>query len=337
MQVKASQATRMIAGYLKAGLVPMVTGSPGIGKSQIVHKIAEEYNLKVIDLRLSQCDPTDLLGFPTIKGDKAGYVPMETFPIEGDELPAGFSGWLLFLDEFNSAPPAVQAAAYKVVLDRMVGIKKLHKNVAMVCAGNLETDNAIVQPMSTALQSRLVHMELIVDPKEWIQWADDNGIDHRITSYIGFKPGNVYTFKPDHTDQTYSCPRTLAFASRILSASELSSPDLLPMLAGTISEGVARELISFCKIENDLPKIHQIITNPTGIAVPQEPSILFALAGSIAHNATSENITELMKFIQRLPAEFQVVTLRGAIRRNKTLMGHKAVQEWIQHSAMTLF
>lgn len=62
-------------------------------------------------MRLAQCDPTDLLGFPTIVHDRAGYRPMETFPIEGDEVPAGYAGWLLFLDEFNSAPIAVQAAA----------------------------------------------------------------------------------------------------------------------------------------------------------------------------------------------------------------------------------
>lgn len=111
MQVKASQATRMITSCIKSKLVPMLTGSPGCGKSQIVHQIAEEYNLKVIDLRLSQCDPTDLLGFPTIQGNKSGYVPMNTFPVEGDAIPDGYSGWLLFFDEFNSASNAVQAAA----------------------------------------------------------------------------------------------------------------------------------------------------------------------------------------------------------------------------------
>ena len=149
MQVRISQATSMLTKYLQAKLVPMLTGSPGIGKSQIIHKIAEDFNLKVIDLRLSQCDLTDLLGFPQITGSKAGYVPMDTFPIQGDKVPDGYSGWMLFLDEMNGAVPAVQAAAYKLILDRMVGSYHLHKNVAIVCAGNLETDNGIVNPMPT--------------------------------------------------------------------------------------------------------------------------------------------------------------------------------------------
>lgn len=60
MKVYIQQATSMIKKYLQSRLVPMVTGSPGIGKSAIVHQIAQEFGLKVIDLRLSQCDPTDL-------------------------------------------------------------------------------------------------------------------------------------------------------------------------------------------------------------------------------------------------------------------------------------
>ena len=207
MQVRISQAASMVAKFIRTKIVVMLHGSPAIGKSAIVQQIANEYGLKLIDLRLAQCDPTDLAGFPTITGEKASYKPMDTFPIEGDTVPKGYNGWLLFLDELNSAPPAIQSAAYKVILDRMVGNHKLHKNVAIVAAGNLETDNAIVQPMSTALQSRMAHLELVVDSKEWVDWASSNEIDHRITSYINFRPDALYTFSPDHTDKTYASPR----------------------------------------------------------------------------------------------------------------------------------
>jgi hypothetical protein len=327
----------MITSFLLAKLVPMLVGSPGCGKSQIVHQIAANFGLKVIDLRLSQCDPTDLMGFPHIEGNKAGYKPMETFPIEGDPLPHGYNGWLLFLDEMNAASTAVQAAAYKLVLDRMVGIFHLHKNVAVVCAGNLETDNAIVQPMSTALQSRLVHLELVADPKEWIDWATSNDIDFRITSYINFKPGSLYSFMPDHPDNTYACPRTWEFANRVLKQVEVDSKDALPMLAGTVSEGIAREFISFCRIYQDLPTPIQITQNPETLKVPDSPSILFALTGSIANNANDDNIGQLMKYVKRLPIEFQVVCLRETVRRTPELNKHKAVREWISTTAHDLF
>ena len=113
MQLKMNEAKHCIAEAIKAKLVPLIAGSPAVGKSSIVHEIAKEYGLKVIDVRLAQCDPCDLMGFPHIDKEtgKAHYAPMGTFPIVGDEIPEGFNGWLVFLDEFTSASRAVQAAA----------------------------------------------------------------------------------------------------------------------------------------------------------------------------------------------------------------------------------
>ena len=337
MQVKPSQAVSIITKLIRARLVPMLQGSPGTGKSSIIHQVAKDFRLFVIDLRLAQCDPTDLGGFPHIVGKRASYLPMDTFPIEGDAIPEGYDGWLLFLDEMNSASLAVQSAAYKLILDRMVGKYRLHKNVAIVCAGNLETDNAIVNPMSTAMQSRMVHLELVSDLNEWLDWAYPRGIDHRITSYLKFKPGNLYAFSPDHTDKTYACNRTWEFANRVMKVTEDNDPDRLPMLAGTLSEGVAREFLGFCKIDQDLPKIPQIVDNPEGIKVPEEPSILFALTGSIGHNASKDNLGQLMKYVNRLPKEFQVVTLREVVRRNTANLAHEAVQKWVAASTVSLF
>jgi len=337
MQVKISQAKAMVTKFIQAKIVPFIHGSPAIGKSAICHQIAAEYNLKVIDVRLSQCDPTDINGFPKIEGNKATYAPMDTFPIESDPIPEGYNGWLLFLDEMNSAKEAVQAASYKLVLDRMVGKYHLHKNVAIVCAGNLETDNAIVQPMSTALQSRMAHLELVIDPKEWTDWASANDIDHRITSYINFKPGQLYTFSPDHSDKTYASPRTWAFANAILKVTDIGQMETLPMLSGTISEGVAREFVGFCKIYESLPTIPQIMAAPKTLKVPSEPSILYALTGAIAHNAEKSNVADLMGFVERFPLEFQVICLREMIRRNKEIIATPTIQAWISKSASSLF
>lgn len=339
MQVKINQASSMVTDFIKAGIVPMVHGSPGIGKSQLVQQVADEHGLLLIDLRLSQCDPTDLAGFPQIDHarQKAGYLPMDTFPLEGETPPTGYSGWLLFFDEANSAPKAVQAAAYKIILDRKIGQASLHKHCALVAAGNLEGDGAIVEEMSTALQSRMAHIELTVDSESWVEWAQTHGVDHKITDYIKFKPGQLYTFRADHTDKTYACPRTWEFANRVIKVTSEDSKNRLPMLAGTLSEGVAREFTTFCKIYNDLPKPAQIITNPDTIKVPTEPSILYALTGTIAHNATKANFDSLMKFIVRLPVEFQVVTMRETIRRTKDMMSHASVQKWVTESAASLF
>lgn len=337
--VKIGQAISMLSKYLRAGLVPMVVSSPGIGKSQAVYQVAEQYNLKVIDFRLAQCDPTDLNGFPRIneKTDRAGYTAMDTFPLEGDPIPEGYSGWLLFFDELTSAPKAVQAASYKVILDRAIGQRKLHKNVAMVAAGNMATDRAIVEEMSTALMSRLVHIHLVVDPIEFTSHAAANNYDHRITSFINFKPGNVYTFNPDHSDETYACPRTWEFVNRVLKTADLTDPDLLPMLAGVISEGVAREFVMFCRVHESLVKISEIEANPAGCRVSDDPSVLYAMTGSIAYNATKGNLAKLVQYLKRLAIEFQVVCLRDIIRRDPKMLKEQPIQDWIAVNAGLLF
>lgn len=337
MQVKISAAISIITQLIRAKLVPLVKGSPGVGKSDIIHKIAADFGLKVIDLRLAQCDPTDMLGFPQIQGSKAGYVPMETFPIESDEIPKGYNGWLLFLDELTSAPKSIQSASYKIILDRMVGNHKLHPNVAVVAAGNLESDNAIVESMSTALQSRLVHLEIAVDKDEWLDWAANVNIDHRICSFIRFRPDLLHNFNPDHTDCTYACPRTWKFADQILKVTEDSSPERRPMLAGALSEGVATELMAFMQIYKSLPSIAEIVSDPMGTMVSNDPSVLFAITGSIANHADADNIAKLVQYVNRLPVEFQVVCLREAIRRNKALMSTPTMQAWIAKNANELY
>lgn len=331
MKITTVDAPKHLMKSLRAGLVPMLASSPGIGKSSIIKQLAEQHKLKVIDLRLSQCDPTDLNGFPSLHADrtKAGYLPMDIFPIAGDPVPEGYRGWILLLDEINSASSAVQAAAYKIVLDKQVGMHDLHPNVAIVAAGNLATDKAIVNPMSTAMQSRMVHYELDVVPNDWVAWAHENEIDYRVPAYINFKPGMLHSFDPSHDDATFPCPRTWEFVSKLIVNIKHLAPDDIPDLAGAIGEGPAREFFTFCEIFKSLPTIDQILANPEGYPVPNEPSVQFALVGMITHHITDKTAANLVKFMRRLPVEFFIITIRDIVRRKRSLLQNEDVQKCV--------
>ncbi len=345
IQVKLPDAREMIEQCLKAKVVPYLQGSPGCGKSALIQQIADAYNLLLIDIRLAQCDPTDLMGFPDVDRErgKAGYLPMDTFPIEGDELPVNpktgqaYTGWLLFFDELPLAPESVQKAAYKILLDHEVGEHKLHERVAKVCAGNLVADNAMVEDLTTALQSRLIHMEMEVDVKAWLEWARENGIDHRITSYINWKPDLLFKFNPDHDDKTFACPRTWDFASRLIKAKAMLEPLDKILLAGTISEGVAREFYGYCQFADRLPSIAEICKNPTTVRVSDEPSIAWMLTGALGEHANADNIGSLMEYVSRMPREFQVITLKEITKRTPRLMQSPAVDRWVTVNGHTLY
>lgn len=322
--MKVSDLRTAVTRLIQANIVPFVQASPGVGKSAVINQIAAEYNLKVIDLRLASSDPTDLSGLPHFFTDvngrnKAEYATFDTFPLEGDPLPKDangkpMAGWLLFLDEFSSAPKSVQAPAYKLVLDRMVGQNKLHEKVAIVAAGNKSTDNAIVIKLSTALQSRVAHLFLDVDKKEWIDWAIKNGIDSRIIGLVEFKPSNLHNFDPNHTDNTFACPRTLEMLSRVVKGQQVTVDDY-DLIEGVIGKGAATEFITFCDIYQSLPPISDIIKDPAKCALPSEKSQRYALATYVADNMDKNNATPLVEYLMRLDVDFRVVAVRMANAR----------------------
>ena len=321
-------ATNIVDQCAHAGLVPFIKGSPGLGKSAIVHAFANKHNLELIDLRLSQCDPTDLQGFPSTEGGRSTYAPPSYIPLASDEKPANKAGWLLFLDEFNSADRSVQRAAYKLVLDRMVGQHHIHKNVVMVCAGNLDDDNAITEELSSALQSRLVHLKTHVDLDEWLEWARHSNVDTRVTSFLSFKPELLHKFDPDSPDVTYPCPRTWEFVHKYMkSKTGLTDADRIA-LGGMIGQGAATEFDAFLDVHQSLPKLKDILANPETVKVPDEPSVLYALTGALGAGANDKNLTDMVKFIARMPIEFTITTFREICSRNKDLAQHQAITAW---------
>ena len=105
------QARGHIVEILEAGLVPFLRSSPGMGKSALIHSIAHEYGMELLDIRLSTCAPEDLTGLPHFENGIAKFMPFDMFPTEDTPVPEGKNGWIVFLDEFNSASKAVQTAA----------------------------------------------------------------------------------------------------------------------------------------------------------------------------------------------------------------------------------
>lgn len=313
--ITPTQTRNEIIHCISVGLVPYIVSSPGMGKSSIVAKVAKQGRLKLLDLRLSQCTPEDLQGFPMRTGDKATFTPFDIFPLDGDTPPEGYDGWLLLLDEMSSAAKPVQAAAYKLVLDRMVGSFHLNEKCAIVCAGNKITDRAVVTQMSTALQSRLIHYEMDVTLEDWQDWAIEDGIDHRIIGFLNFAPSKLMDFRPDHTDKTFACPRTWEFLSRLIKNQEVSS-STLPRMAGCIGQGVAVEFNEFAKEYTRLPKFPEIIDDPKNYMIPEEASTKYATISMLIERHTNHNIGKIIEYVKRFPVELQVVFARSVIIRS---------------------
>jgi len=344
-EVNAEQLYKALIEDIKVGLTPMVVSSPGMGKSDIVRQIAKDHKLKVIDLRVSQCEPVDMQGFPAVdeRGRMTFHIP-EYFPIEGEDTPPeGYEGWLIFFDEFNSGNKQTEAACYKIILDKEVYKKKLHPRCAIIAAGNLTSDRAIVNNLSTATMSRLTHYKLQVEPRVWLDWAIKNNIDERIISYIKYKPESLHMFNPKSSESTFPAPRTWHFASRMIKGKDFNDSkvdkELMRIrLAGTIGEGAAVEFMAYSEIYQSLPTIEQILADPKkGWKVPKEPGELYAITTMLSGHITEQNANTIMIALEQLPLEFQVVTMKDIHRRNKALTKNPVVATWIANNADALF
>ena len=333
-------AEQLITKSFKHRNVPYLKGSPGTGKSEIYKQIAAKYKLVLIDLRLAQMEPTDLMGFPAINDETntAGYTPMDIFPLENTPIPKGYKGWLLLLDEINQADRATMKAAYKLVLDRMVGQFPLHKMCYVAAAGNLDTDNALVEEMGTAMQSRISpHMVLEVDVQQWLEWANVHGIDYRICSFLEFRPDLLHHFEPDHTDCTYPCPRTWERVHEYITGHELDSKELrdihMALIAGTIGSGATLEFIAFSKLFSKLPNFASIMANPESVEFDNSPDVVFALTGLLAQHASPTNIEKVLKFVDRLSGDFQALVVKNMRQRNAKLTHAQPITDWMTTNA----
>jgi hypothetical protein len=194
-----------------------------------------------------------------------------------------------------------------------------------MCAGNKSTDNAITNRLSTAMQSRLIHLFLEVENKEWLVWARDNNIDYRIISYIEFKPNSLFSFDLIHNDCTFPTLRTWEFVSKLIKG--IQEP-MLALICGAIGEAVGREFYSYCQIFTDLPTKEEIINKPLDVVVPNEPSTLYAVYGLLYDITTEDNLGPIMQYLGRLPTEFQYLTGKAILKKNPKFMTHSSFKEW---------
>lgn len=326
--VNSRQLASMIQQCLEASVVPMIHGSPGIGKSAVTHAISQRNNLKMIDHRLSTAAPEDQTGLPFKSADGfARFAPFaDLFPLEATPLPAGHDGWLLFLDELNSASKAVMASAYKLILDRMTGQHKLNDRCMIIGAGNLKTDRAITNDIGTALQSRMVHLELRVEHRIWMEdVALTQKYDERIIGFLNMLPDRLMDFRPDHNDRTFCCPRTWEFMNRLLFDPVSQKPrevldSAAALYAGTITSGVAVEFISYCRNAAHLVKIEDVLADPLQCRIPSEAAIKWATTTHLLNRVTNETLGDVLKYIDRMDASFKIMFARALVVRNPTIV-----------------
>ena len=237
----------------------------------------------MIDLRLGQMDPTDIRGIPFFNKElgKMDWAPPIDLPDE--ETASQYPIVVLFLDEMNSSAPAVQAAAYQLVLNRRVGKYVLPKNVVMVAAGNRESDKGVTYRMPTPLSNRFVHLEMKVDFPSWQEWAVNHKIHKDVVGYLTFAKQDLYDFDAKSSSRAFATPRSWFFVSELLADEDLDDITATDLIAGTVGEGLAVKFMAHRKIAGRLPKPEDILSGKTKELEVKEVSAMYSLVTSLCY------------------------------------------------------
>lgn len=333
--MKASDIAKVVSHLIEKKLPVFVWGAPGIGKSSIVKQIAKEKNLAFIDLRLSLLDPTDLKGIPFFNAEtKEGIWAKPSF-LPSDTDTKG----ILFLDEINTAPPAVQASAYQLILDRKVGEYELPEGWSIVAAGNRENDRGVVYKMPPPLANRFVHFEMEVNFDDWKAWAYKRKIDSSIIGYLAYDKSMLFTFDPTSNEKSFATPRSWEYVDSIIK-SGIEAELILDSISGAVGRKSAVGYLGFKKVMKDLPDFSTILDGSLTQMKEEDTKVIMALAIGLV-NALLDNPSELavdnvLTFSLQLPGEFSIMLVKDMQQNGIDVEGSASWGEWVRKFAYIL-
>ena len=233
-----------------------------------------------IDLRLSQLAPTDIRGLPEPRDGISYWCPPEFLPQSGSGI--------LFFDEVNMAPPAIQGIAQQLILDREVGSYKVPEGWFIWAAGNRKEDHAAVFDMPAPLSNRFFHLEITTGLDEFKNYAIKNEIDDRIISFLNFRPNLLH--KIDRNSPAWPSPRQWVKSHNLLEA----NLDIDP----AVGTAAAAEFRSFCKIYKTLPNIEKILNGNATPDFPEDLSAKYALCCALAlRSKAKEQIKNSLSYL----------------------------------------
>ncbi|MBV9093339.1 MAG: AAA family ATPase [Streptosporangiaceae bacterium] len=287
-------------GVAVAARVPVLLwGAPGTGKTSAIRAMAQAMGLPCETVIASIREPSDFAGLPIVAGGQVRFAP----PAWARRLAEAGRG-LLFLDELSTAPPAVQAALLRVVLERAVGDLTLPDEVAVVAAANPPEQAADGWDLTAPLANRLCHLSWQAHPRAvadglaggWAPpvvpalpdgWqADEILCRGLVAAFLHVRPALacVPPSDPASAGRGWPSPRTWEMAARLMAAAgaaAASDDARFALVRGAVGEGAGVEFLTWLA-EMDLPDPEHVLADPASFRLPERGDRAYAALAAIA-------------------------------------------------------
>ena len=184
--------------------------------------------------------------------------------------------------------------------------------------------------MSSALCNRFVHLDCEPDLDDWGKWAIKAAIEPAVIAFLRFRPELLHKF--DRTEKAFPSPRSWEFVSRVTATNPGKDVELA-IFEGTVGHGAAIEYMAFLGLFRNLPSIDAILLNPDKAPVPHDAGTLWAIAAALARRASDQNLRRVITYLDRMPAEYAVLTVKDAVARDHGLTSTQEFTQWaVAHS-----
>ena len=316
-----TQVSKFLAKTIPARLPILLTGSPGVGKTDLVIQAAIDAECDIVISHPVVSDPTDAKGLPWPDKDSmtARFLPLG----EVAELLTCTRPTVWFLDDLGQAAPATQCSYMQWLLARRVNGHILPDHVTIIAATNRRQDRAGVQGILEPVKSRFASIiEVNTSLDGWCNWAIGSGIETTVLAFLRYRPELLCAPNPTADMSNAPSPRTWANLSKL---AELGLPKdvRLPVYAGAVGHGAAVEYLAYEEIFNSLVTADEILINPGTATIPTKINELYAVATALAAKTTKGNCGRAIQYLERVceagKGEFAVLSWRDATRRTPTL------------------
>jgi hypothetical protein len=178
----------------------LLEGPTGIGKSEVVRKVADRLGVGTVVLDLSLLEPPDLVGLPVIHEGRTAYALPQV-------LPRGGAG-ILMLEELNRAERYIQQPALQLLTARRLHEYELPPDWVCFAAVNPETADYQVTPLDRALRARFLTLAVRAERSAWLAWAETHGVH----------PAVIALAQTHERILDDTAPRTWTYVSELLGA-----------------------------------------------------------------------------------------------------------------------
>lgn len=321
-----SDAVHILSNNPEQALI--IEGAPGGGKTAACHEIAKQLGIPaeaVITITPPVMDAPDVMGLIDLSADHTICKPAK-YLYDCNKAAKEYGRAALIIDEIGQGSTPVQNSLGGLLYGNAVGGVTLDRNVVKVCTTNRTQDKAGVTRMPTQIANRLVHMQMESHLDGWVDWALGAGVPIWLISFLRFKPQLLNDFDPNR--KVNPTERTWELLAR---ATSDTTPDdtFFRVSTGMVGEGAAAELSAFRNVMNKLPSVDTILMSPGDHPVPKdEPAVMYALMGALANVATKDNFGRMTEFLLRCPAEFQVISIKDAMRIQPDVKQTQAFVNW---------